>query len=159
MWVAVPLNMRHSALYYLYRKHLWCEGLNFHGKDVGGILLLGFQQYSFGLLVFPLTIVTLALWEFRNGTVARRLAFLGNISYASYLLHFPLQMVFVGITFSFAIPYTFYYTPWSMILFFMILIPLSLCSYSFIERPCQSLIRIWASRNWPLSKDAGPDPS
>ena len=88
----------------------------------------------------------LALWEMHRGTLGRRLAPLGHISYSSYLLHFPLQLLFSGVTLALSVPRGFFYTPASLLLFFIVLLPLSLCSYHYFERPCQTLFRRWAFR-------------
>ncbi|SEI45249.1 Peptidoglycan/LPS O-acetylase OafA/YrhL, contains acyltransferase and SGNH-hydrolase domains [Azotobacter beijerinckii] len=68
-------------------------------------------------LLFPLTIVSLALAETLRGHLGRRLAPIGNISYSSYLLHFPLQLIFfmlVGLT---GKGNTFFYSEASMLVF------------------------------------------
>ncbi|MBC8094904.1 MAG: hypothetical protein H7Y43_03735, partial [Akkermansiaceae bacterium] len=93
------------------------------------------------VLLFPLTVVTLALWEARRGTLGKRLAVLGNISYSSYLLHFPLQLVLAEIVFTFAPQSRFFYTPAALLLFFLVLIPLCIWSYHYVERPCQAYLR------------------
>ena len=41
------------------------------------------------MVLFPLTILSLALIETWRGSLGRRVAFLGDISYSSYMLHFP----------------------------------------------------------------------
>jgi peptidoglycan/LPS O-acetylase OafA/YrhL len=109
---------------------------------------------AYDLLLFPITILALALWEVHRGTLGKRLALLGHISYSSYLLQFPLQLFFVAIAAALSIKDSFFYTPLSLGLFFATLIPLSLLSYSYFERPSQSLIRRWALRKSPLASAA-----
>jgi peptidoglycan/LPS O-acetylase OafA/YrhL len=96
--------------------------------------------YSYQAL-FAFTIFTLALIETRRGHLGRRFSILGDISYSTYLLHFPLQILFFAIAAAFQAERTFFSTPWSLLLFFVVLIPIStLCHYSF-ERPVQGWIR------------------
>ncbi|MEI7733601.1 MAG: acyltransferase [Verrucomicrobiota bacterium] len=154
LWVLVPLNVYQNLFYRIYKAYFWTESLRVFGKDVGGAILLMLAPLSFELILFPATIITLALWELHRGTLGRRLAFLGHISYSSYLLHFPLQLIFIGSTTLLSIQSGFFYTPFSLLLFFTVLIPLSLCSYWYFERPCQSLIRGWAFRNPVLERNA-----
>jgi peptidoglycan/LPS O-acetylase OafA/YrhL len=146
MWIFIPLNNHHSIIYRVYRHFLWNEGLNVYGRDLAGFVLLKVSHFSFETVLFPLTIVTLALWEARRGTLCKRLGVLGHLSYSSYLLHFPLQLMFAAVAFAFAAQRTLFCAPRTLLLFFVILIPLSLCSYHFLERPCQSLLRAWLLR-------------
>src|SRR5207244_9707990 len=94
MWALVPTLTQDNLLYDFYRHHIWTGRLSVLGKDPIGHLILEVSGVSFELLLFPLTILTLAVWEARRGRLGRRLAFVGQISYSSYLLHFPLQMHF-----------------------------------------------------------------
>lgn len=98
-------------------------------------------------LLFPLTIITLAIFETNRGTLGRRFQFIGDITYSSYLLHFPLQIIFVLFTNYFGIRQDFYYTSLSFFTFFIILIPFSLITFKFFEKPCQILIRKKFSKN------------
>lgn len=141
LWWAIPWSERHESLHDLYEKSAWAGRLSLRGKDVIGGLLHDTTSLFYRLLLFPLTIITLAFWETNGGTLGRRFAFLGNISYSSYLLHFPLQLVFVLMTSIFAAKAAVFYSPWLFLTFFAILIALSWSSYHFVERPCQSLIR------------------
>lgn len=140
MWVAVLYIVRHDALYRLYRGHTWDEAPA-RAHDAIGQVLHFLTGASFNLFVFPLTIVTLALWEARGQAFTARLAFLGQISYSSYLLHFPLQLLFAAVALACSVPRTCFYSPWSLGLFFGVLIPLSLASYWLLERPAQTFIR------------------
>jgi peptidoglycan/LPS O-acetylase OafA/YrhL len=142
MWIFIPLNTHYDILYQIYhRVWFWPAHLNLFGKDVVGFAVQEISRLGFDWLLFPLTILTLALWEACRGTLGKRLSFLGDISYSSYLWHFPLQLIFVAAASACALPNTFFCTPWALFLFFLTLIPLSLCSYRFFERPCQSWLR------------------
>ncbi len=58
---------------------------------VNGIAL----RLSVAYVLFPLTILLLAMHETTTTTFGYRyLSWLGEISYSSYLLHFPLQLIF-----------------------------------------------------------------
>jgi len=111
--------------------------------DSLGYALVKTPRFFYELLLYPLTLITLALWEAHRGTLGRRVAFLGHISYSSYLLHYPLQMLLVGIALTMTVPTTVFYTPMSLLLFFILLVLCSLASYHFFERPAQSKLRAW----------------
>ena len=96
-------------------------------------------------LLFPLTVLALALAETQRGTLGRRLSFLGDISYSSYLIQFPLQLVFVGAAALIGVSSEHFYSPAMMALFFLVLIALSLASSRYFERPVQQWIRQAAS--------------
>jgi peptidoglycan/LPS O-acetylase OafA/YrhL len=92
-------------------------------------------------VLFPLTILSLALLETRYGPIARRLSFLGDISYSSYLWHFPLQLALVVAVPHFADPAVFFTSVQALVLYFVLLVALSLASYHYMEMPAQRLIR------------------
>ncbi|MAT47611.1 MAG: hypothetical protein CMO35_09315, partial [Verrucomicrobiaceae bacterium] len=96
--------------------------------------------YGAGVL-FPLTILSMVTLERERGGLGRRVSFIRHISYSSYLLHFPLQLVFVlfftGMGWSFA----FFENPLSLACFYAILIPASFASYYWFERPMQRFLR------------------
>lgn len=96
--------------------------------------------YGAGVL-FPLTILTLVTVEKQRGGLGRRFSFIGNVSYSSYLLHFPLQLLLVVLFSSFGISYVHFQSPLALIGFYLILIPVSLASYHWFERPVQSILR------------------
>ena len=92
-------------------------------------------------LLFPLTIMCAALIETWRGSFCEKFIFLGNISYSSYLLHFPIQLVFFVLAAKFNFGQEFFYTQKSMLIYFLILIPACLASYYLFERPVQRLLR------------------
>lgn len=92
--------------------------------------------------LFPMTVMSLALIETKKGTLGKRWAFVGDISYSSYLLHFPLQLATVLVTAKLAISQELFYSPWFMALFFMVLIMISLASHRYFEVPMQHYLRL-----------------
>jgi peptidoglycan/LPS O-acetylase OafA/YrhL len=93
------------------------------------------------MVLFPATILALALAETCRGSLGRRIAMVGDISYSCYLIHFPLQFAFYLALSYFGISSATCYTAAFMSLFFSLLIPLSLASYHFLELPCQTFLR------------------
>lgn len=93
------------------------------------------------IVLFPLTIVSLALVETWRGTLGRRVAFIGHLSYSSYLLHFPLQLAFVLAAGTLGVSRDVFYTRESFLLFVAVLIPLCFASYRWLELPAQRVLR------------------
>ena len=93
------------------------------------------------LLLFPLSILSLALLETRNGSWGRGLSFLGNISYSSYLLHFPLQLAVMTLATSLSRDARLFYSSGSLVLFFLILLTASFASFHCFEVPVQRWLR------------------
>ncbi len=90
-----------------------------------------------GLILFPSTILTLAFVETVRGAFGVRTAYLGDLSYSIYLLHFPLQLAFVLGTASLAVDRSYFSQPVALVLFFAVLLPLAWVSYRFLEIPAQ----------------------
>ncbi len=99
--------------------------------------------------LFPLMIVGLALWETLRGHLGRRLAFMADLSYSSYLIHFPLQILCIGLTSLLGVDREFFYRDVALIAFFAVLVPLCLASYHFFEKPAQAAIRKWLLHGRP----------
>jgi peptidoglycan/LPS O-acetylase OafA/YrhL len=98
------------------------------------------RMYSVYFL-FPLTILFLALFETYRGSLGARIRFIGDFSYSSYLIHFPLQIIFIlGVRFA-NLKRDFFYSGLSVFLFFSILLFLSWISFNRFERPLQSWMR------------------
>ncbi len=93
-------------------------------------------------ILFAFTVCSLALIEI-DGWVGflKSTSWIGNITYSSYLLHFPIQLVF-GLAVSYGVLNSaFYLSPVYFVVFFSILIPLSYITFIGFERPMQNIIR------------------
>lgn len=129
--------------------------LNFNEASVGAWYSQTFVSYQKEFLwlnhklfsawplffLFPLTILSLAILEPYIQPLARRMSFIGDVSYSSYLLHFPLQLIFVAVLERYAIDRAIVYQLPFLLGFFAALITLSLLSFHLFERPMQALIR------------------
>jgi peptidoglycan/LPS O-acetylase OafA/YrhL len=93
------------------------------------------------VVLFPLTILSLVLLETRRETFGRRLAFLGDISYSSYLLHFPLQLLVMGLVASLSLDRALFYSAWTLAAFFLVLVIASFVTFHCFERPLQRWLR------------------
>ena len=93
------------------------------------------------LVFIPFSILYLAIAETLRGQLGKRMHVLGDLSYALYLWHFPLQLAFVLITTSMGIERSFYYSITALLLFYAVLFPLSYCSYYCFEQPTQKYLR------------------
>ena len=127
----------------------WCWVLtivHFYVFDLTGFIvhfgipapLAGSPNY----ILFPFTLCSLALIEIDKGAgFVKSISWVGDITYSSYLLHFPLQIVF-GLAVGYGVlnP-VFYLSPLYLAVFFAILIPLSYITFVGFERPAQKMIR------------------
>lgn len=127
---------------------LWIATMAF-GAGVWGEVLARLPQSLAGingewaviLVLFPLTILTLAVLEAVRPGFGERFAFLGGLSYASYLLHFPLQLALVSLVNAFSLERSIFYSPFVMAAFFVLLAGLSLASHHWFEMPAQRYLR------------------
>lgn len=92
-------------------------------------------------VLFPISILSLALLETKRGTLGKRLSFVGDISYSSYLLHFPLQLVVATIVAKLALSKDVFYSSLFMFLFYFTLIIIAFCSHRYFEIPMQRYLR------------------
>jgi peptidoglycan/LPS O-acetylase OafA/YrhL len=97
------------------------------------------QAYIF--IVVPLTLAALALHEQLFGGPYAKLNFLGDISYSTYLIHFPMQLALALLALRFGWMPADFMHGWVMLVFYAVLILLGWLSYAYFERPVQSLIR------------------
>lgn len=100
------------------------------GKGLIKMLVVG--------VLFPATIYTFALIDTLPNKIGPRISFIGNMSYSSYLIHFPLQITFVLLLGNDPRLYSLTAT---FLIFFFVLIALSLASYKYFELPMQNAIR------------------
>jgi len=84
-------------------------------------------------------------WEDRLHRVARPFSFLGDISYSSYLLHFPMQLLFILAVAVWNGTYVSepFRSPWMFLIFMAALIGSSLFCYHFFEVPARKALRSW----------------
>jgi peptidoglycan/LPS O-acetylase OafA/YrhL len=92
-------------------------------------------------VLFPLTVLSLALTKVRCVKMGRRLAVIGDISYSVYLWHFPLQIAFYAVVTHYTRDDDVFYSPWFMVAFFAVLLPLAWASYHYFELPIQKYLR------------------
>jgi len=91
-------------------------------------------------LMFPSLILCLAMLE-QKFRFPRGVAWLGDISYSTYLLHFPLQIAFVLVVDAAGLSRNVFYSPGVFIIYFATLILLGLASFHWLERPMQRRLR------------------
>lgn len=97
-------------------------------------------ELAFKYIGFPCLILAASYWGRRIEFATRPLAWIGNVSYSSYLIHFPLQLMLVSIAAAMGLAID-YASPWVLLVFFAGLIGLSLASYYILELPCQNKLR------------------
>ncbi|MDC6380328.1 acyltransferase [Pseudomonas graminis] len=92
-------------------------------------------------IAFPASIAALAALELVKPGFAKPLSFLGDISYSSYLVHFPLQIIFAMVVDMLGFQRAIFYNVWMLVLFTAVLVPLSFISHRMLEVPSQRHIR------------------
>jgi peptidoglycan/LPS O-acetylase OafA/YrhL len=103
-------------------------------------------MYSLGnnwvrAVLFPATIVSVLLLDGKLGVRLRSLELLGEISYGTYLWHFPLMLLVVLASVRFGIDRATFGSSLYMLLFLSALVAWSLVSFRKFERPVQTWIR------------------
>lgn len=100
------------------------------------------RYFLLSRLIFPTTIVGLVLLELIVKVPFYKLKWIGNCTYSSYLLHFPLQLLFAILASQFFLdPKKIFYSTSILVLFTLILTILSLITFNFFEVPMQNFIR------------------
>jgi peptidoglycan/LPS O-acetylase OafA/YrhL len=100
-----------------------------------------FDYAALVLLFYPIFMFSLIMIEQRVHRFVKPVAGFGNISYSSYLIHFTLQMVCVQVLPAGFMRIGGFVGDLSFLGFFVVLLSLSLLSYSFFERPMQKYLR------------------
>ncbi|WP_143305436.1 acyltransferase family protein [Chitinophaga vietnamensis] len=130
---------------------LWCVAVTEHyyhflhpwlDLQRGGVV----NNLLFRVTVSPCTILSLALLDTFAKLKFKLVVWLGNSSYALYLLHFPLQIVCVLMLDYFHISRNVMEQPLVMCLFFLVLIPMSGLTYYYFELPVQERWRYLFNR-------------
>ncbi|PWV48824.1 acyltransferase [Chitinophaga sp. S165] len=114
------------------------------GKDVTfDTALFNLSRNTFfRTIISPVTILTLALSETTRGGLKIKWALvLGNASYALYLLHFPLMVFFFIAVDTLGISQEVFHSPLTVLIFYSVLIPLSILTHYYFELPLQDLFR------------------
>jgi peptidoglycan/LPS O-acetylase OafA/YrhL len=141
LWVVVLLNREHNWC------DTWVEGSFLKGKlMVGGHDLLKQAAFhvnwlSFELVLFPCTILALALVETARGHWGKRFSWIGNMSYSMYLIHFPLQVIALAVALGLGYRRDVFYNHYMWVIFFSTLLLLSWLSYRYLEMPSQRKLR------------------
>jgi peptidoglycan/LPS O-acetylase OafA/YrhL len=94
---------------------------------------------AFDLGLCPLTVLALALNE--RGADRPLLGFLGDISYSTYLLHFPMQLALALLAGALDWTPLVFMQGWVMAAFYAALVGLGALSYYGFERPMQRVLR------------------
>lgn len=140
LWVLVPLNDHWQWLdQFAKRIGEWSQ----HASATKVLVHYAEKITSdlYAVVLFPATILAMALNEHRFGAIWKRLSFLGDISYSSYLLHFPLQMLCVFVVGWLGWSRAIFSRPASLLVFFTVLILVSLACHNYFERPVQNWLR------------------
>ncbi len=141
LWIVAPYVAGGTSLADKFENFL--SGFSMEPPAFVMVALRLFGQRLWELLVFPGTIVALALAERRYRLSFKWFEWLGNISYSTYLLHFPLQMIFALIAIYLGNGPEVFLRKDVFIGFFLVLIALSLASYNYFELPAQAFLRNW----------------
>ena len=92
-------------------------------------------------VAYPSSIALLFSLETWLKPITSKLARIGDISYSSYLLHFPLQLVFVIAVDGLSMDRQMFYSNRTFVVFILILIPMCLMCHRYFEVPVQRAIR------------------
>lgn len=92
-------------------------------------------------MLFPFTLCSIVLIEIRYKFTLRKISWIGDVTYSTYLLHFPLQLIFAIMVNKKIIESDFYQNAFYLFLFYLILVPVSYLTFRKFERPLQRVIR------------------
>ena len=128
-----------SNFYFTFLQSFFGDSLPWDQLELGkGLTAYALRKMVITGVLFPAIIYTFALLDTLPNNVGLRISFIGNMSYSSYLLHFPLQIVFILLLGDDILLYS---LPSIFLIFFFVLVVLSLASYKYFELPMQNAIR------------------
>ncbi|MEO5806500.1 acyltransferase [Devosia sp.] len=99
------------------------------------------MEMAFRMVLVPLSVLALALHDERGARFWQKVSPLGDLTYALYLWHFPLQLLMAVAVLLLGFPLAPIQTPWGLLVYLSALIGLSILSYNWVERPAQSWLR------------------
>jgi peptidoglycan/LPS O-acetylase OafA/YrhL len=106
-----------------------------------GIIVKSIADLFPNYILFPASLCSLALAEITSNLYLKPISWIGDITYSSYLLHFPLELAF-GLAVAYGVINSSFFTkPIFLLLFFSLLILLSHLAFVYFERPVQIIIR------------------
>lgn len=105
------------------------------------VLSQALNTYVLMGLAFPASVMFLASLSFLKSDLMRPFAAIGDLSYSSYLLHFPLQIIFAMVVDQLGYGRDIFYRPWMLVLFMSVLVLLSFACHRFFEVPVQRALR------------------
>ena len=136
IWVVMEIR---SNYYFTFLQNIFGDSLPWDQLKTGkGLTAYILRKIVVTGLLFPAIIYTFALIDTRWDKAGSRISCIGNLSYSSYLWHIPLQIAFVLILGGDLLLYS---LPATFLVFFFILVVLSLASYKYFEVPMQGAIR------------------
>lgn len=109
--------------------------------DSAGLRGWFYVEMAFRLGLVPLTVLALALQEYHGATFWEKVSPLGDLTYALYLWHFPLQLIMAVAVILFGFPPAPIQTPLGLTAYMTVLILVAIASYNCIERPAQRWLR------------------
>lgn len=140
-----------GGLAYLLMQQMQMRLGNWPALLLAGLLMLGawagvcqrepLDLYLIMGLAFPASVLFVASISAVWPQGMRSLGWLGDLSYSSYLLHFPLQIIFALVADGLGYMRDVFYGLPAMLLFFALLLPVSLASHRMLERPMQIWLR------------------
>ncbi|MGB0722493.1 MAG: acyltransferase family protein [Gammaproteobacteria bacterium] len=111
------------------------------GLSASGVPMYRLVPAFTGYILFPATICAIALLDVSRGGSLGAVSWIGDITYATYLIHFPLQLAFAfAVSFGLLAP-RFWLEPVYLVLFFALLVPAAWLTYRYFEMPAQRWLR------------------
>jgi len=93
--------------------------------------------------------------EMKSGSLLKRAAFMGNATYSSYLIHFPVQLAMVTILDAVGYSRAVFFSPIALAAYLALVIVTSLAVFHLFEAPAQDWLRSYAFRTSKARLSAG----